>query len=225
MEANGCSREKIKVKGGQQNGSSLTGQWTGRETFSTLILIVSISMTTFQCWCPMKAPTLWVCSPHTNVFWQRCAAPVCQWLRCFQLWKSIGPFSWDLCQYFRWVIDTTRLLQSHWKTVEKVCMVVAFVFKMTGSYLCAFVFWAFVTFTKESFLWMTALTSSFSVPASLQHLHTNREKWFMLPWLQRTRLHTLFHTFDIPEIVALSEPGGEDLIFACCFSSPVHSEI
>lgn len=82
-------------------------------------------MTTFQCWCPMKAPTLWVCSPHTNVFWQRCAAPVCQWLRCFQLWKSIGPFSWDLCQYFRWVIDTTRLLQSHWKTVEKVCMVFA----------------------------------------------------------------------------------------------------
>lgn len=121
-------------------------------------------MTTFQCLCPIKAPTLWVCSPHTNVFWQRCATPVCQWLHCFQLWKSIGPFSWDLCQYFCWVIDTTRLLQSHWKTVEKVCMVVAFVVKMTGSYFCAFVFWAFVIVTKEYFLWMTALTSSFSVP-------------------------------------------------------------
>lgn len=135
MEANGCGREKIKVKGGRQKGFSLTGQWTGRETFSTMILIVSISMTTFQCFCPIKAPTLWVCSAHTNVFWQRCAAPVCQWVHSFQLWKSIGPFSWDLAS-IRWVIDTTRLLQSHWKTVEKVCMVVALCSKRQDS-ICA----------------------------------------------------------------------------------------
>lgn len=194
MEANGCSREKIKVKGGRQKGSSLTGQWTGRETFSTLILIVSISMTTFQCLCPIKAPTLWVCSPHTNVFWQRCAAPVCQWLHCFQLWKSIGPFSWDLCQYFRWVIDTTRLLQSYWKTVKKVCMVVAFVFKMTGSYLCAFVFWAFVTFTKESFFVNDSFDQQFlSTCFSPSFAHKPREVVYVALAAAHQASHTISH--------------------------------
>lgn len=68
-----------------------------------------------------------------------------------------------------------------------------------------------------------ALISCFSVSASLRHLHTNQRSDRCCPGSQCTTLYTPSHTCGIPEFTC--EPSGQYLIFACCFSSPIHCEI